>query len=133
MGIDCNMKENKKLNIDPIKPIYYFNSINSHKDKTSKKYHYNTLNFNFNITKFNQIIELFSGQIATGSYDNTIKIWNIFTFECEKTIHEKGNVFYLLQYKHNLLLSGTDKNIIHLWEINNPNNNSLCEYKGHSL
>ena len=115
MGIDCGQKEERQLYIDPAKPIYCFKSINAHDNKIAC------------------IIQLFSGKIATGSYDHKIKIWNVFNFECEKTIQEKGNVLCLLQYKHNLLLSGTDKNTIQLWDINSPNNNSLCEYKGHSL
>ena len=115
MGIECCRNNNENLNFEPKKPIICFNSLNAHKDKIVS------------------LIELSSGKIATGSYDHTIKIWDLFNFECQKTIYEQGNVFCLLEFKHNYLLSGTDKNTIQLWNIDDSKNNYVCKYEGHSL
>jgi WD40 repeat protein len=79
--------------------------------------------------------ELFDGKIATGSYDNTIKIWNLNSFNnnCEKTITEEGNVFCLIEFENNMLLSGTNKNNINLFNLNNKKNNNIFSFKGHKL
>ena len=44
--------------------------------------------------KIVSLIELSNGNIATGSYDGTIKIWDINTQSCIKIIQENGNVLY---------------------------------------
>ena len=80
--------------------------------------------------------ELSKGKIATGSYDNTIKIWNLKTFyeECDRTINEEGNVLCLLEFEDGMLLSGTNKNNINLFNLNqNINNNKIFSFKGHEL
>ena len=40
------------------------------------------------------MIELSNGAIATGSYDKKIKIWNIESLNCIKTIDEEGYIFF---------------------------------------
>ena len=50
------------------------------------------------------LTELSSGKIATGSYDCKIKIWNLNTYECEKTLNESAYVFCLLEFEKNMLL-----------------------------
>ena len=80
------------------------------------------------------LTELKSGNIATGSYDCTIKIWDLVYYECIKTINESGYVLCLLEFEDNMLLSGTNENIIQLWDINNNNcNQSICSFVGHEL
>ena len=82
------------------------------------------------------ITELKTGKIVTGSYDNTIKIWNLNTYNdiCEKTINEEGNVLCLLEFEYNMLLSGTNKNNINLFNLNNNyTNNKIFSFKGHEL
>ena len=79
------------------------------------------------------IIELHSGKIATGSYDSTIKIWNIDTFECEKTINESGHVFCLLEFEENMLLSGINNSTINLWNINTSYRKNIYTFTGHKL
>ena len=113
MGIDCISTKN--IIFAPTKPLFCFKTLDQHQDKVVS------------------LIELSSGKIATGSYDKTIKIWNIKKFECEMTLNEEGNVFCLLEFEPNLLLSGTDKNTIQLWDINNNKNNYLKKFEGHTL
>lgn len=86
------------------------------------------------------VTELIRGKIATGSYDKTIKIWDLNNYNdfCEKTIYEEGNVLCLLEFEDNMLLSGTDKNNINLFNLNNNLNNNLNDnkifsFKGHEL
>ena len=69
-------------------PNYYFkNTLNEHTDKVST------------------LIQLHSGLIATGSYDTTIRIWDLEKLSCIKTIHDLGKVFALLEFEPNMLLS----------------------------
>jgi hypothetical protein len=88
--------------------------------------------------------------IATGSYDNTIKIWSTNNYQIisESTIREDGKVFSLLEFEDNMLLSAIDKTpdgiqeisqikkddiVIRLWDLNSQSNSSLADFKGHSL
>ena len=67
---------------------------------------------------------------ATGSYDNTIKIWNLHSnLNNNKMIKEEGNVICLLEFEENMLLSGTNKNNINLWNLFNLQ--LFYTFKGH--
>ena len=81
------------------------------------------------------LTETIGGKIATGSYDNTIKIWNLNSSNniCERTINEEGNVFCLLEFENNMLLSGTNKNNINLFNLNANSNNKIFSFRGHEL
>ena len=79
------------------------------------------------------LIELASGKIASGSYDNTIRIWNLDTGEQENIIKENGRVFCLLEFEENKILSGTSDNSITLWDVNLPNDNYIYNFTGHEL
>jgi WD40 repeat protein len=86
--------------------------------------------------KIDCVTELSMGKIATGSYDKTIKIWNLNykNAECERTINEEGKVLCLLEFENGMLLSGTNKNNINLYNLNNNlNNNKIFTFKGHEL
>ena len=85
--------------------------------------------------KIVSMIELFDGSIATGSYDCKIKIWNLETLQCIRTISEEGNIFCLLEMEPNMLLSGTNKNTIQLFNLNYTNNEDMLQFsfKGHDL
>ena len=45
------------------------------------------------------MIELENKKIATGSYDYSIKIWDLSTQNCELVINEEGRVFSLLEFE----------------------------------
>jgi len=96
------------------------------------------------------MIELENKQIATGSYDNTIKIWDVNNQNCENEIIEDGKVFALLEFEPNLLLSAIDKTpddvqeisqirsediVINLWDLNSANsdNKIIHSFTGHQL
>ena len=96
------------------------------------------------------MIELENKQIATGSYDNTIKIWDVNNQNCENEIMEDGKVFALLEFEPNLLLSAIDKTpddvqeisqirsediVINLWDLNSANsdNKIIHSFTGHQL
>ena len=96
------------------------------------------------------MIELENKQIATGSYDNTIKIWDVNNQNCENEIKEDGKVFALLEFEPNLLLSAIDKTpddvqeisqirsediVINLWDLNSANsdNKIIHSFTGHQL
>ena len=94
------------------------------------------------------MIELSNKLIATGSYDNTIKIWNISNEYMEKEIPEEGKVFSLLEFEENVILSAIDKTpddiqeisqikqkdiVIHCFDLKNSSVKSVFELTGHQL
>ena len=137
MGICASKNENENQNNS--QPL---NQAFSQKDPTIPNPQSNvnpTINFKCINTKeeahkdkIASLIELNSGKIATSSYDNTIKIWNIDNLICEKTINEEDNVLCLLEIEENKILSGTKKKNINLWDITNENNISNIKFQGHS-
>lgn len=48
------------------------------------------------------------------------------------TIQENGNVLCLLEFEPNIILCGTDENVIHQWDVNYSNKN-LFFFEGHLL
>ena len=83
--------------------------------------------------KIVSLIELSSGQLATGSYDETIRIWNS-TYEKEDIIIEvKSRILCLLEYEKNKILCGTSNNVINLYDINSLNYEFICSFIGHTL
>jgi WD40 repeat protein len=107
-----------------ISPYGGMNSTNYHCVKTIEEAH---------DEKIVCLIELSSGKIATGSYDCSIKIWNLNTFECENAIREREYVLCLLEFEKNMLLSGTSNNTIQLWDLKNTFGECLHTYEGHLL
>ena len=62
--------------------------------------------------KVTAIIQLNSGKLATGGYDNKIRIWDIYDVvknEEDKIIDEEGKIFVLLEFEEGKILSGTSK------------------------
>lgn len=73
--------------------------------------------------KISCMTQLMNNNIASGSNDNTIKIWrcnNNYLTE-ESTLKEQSNVNCILEFENNMLLSGTKDSKINLWDLNNLN------------
>ena len=111
------------------------NGISEKKNCNDKREFSCTKTFEGHTEKIVSLIELSSGQLASGSYDNTIRIWNINTLKEDEIINENGKVFTLLEFEKNQLLCGTSDNCINLWEINSPTQAKHFSYSftGHEL
>ena len=83
--------------------------------------------------KIVSLLELSSGKLASGSYDNTIIIWDIYDDKQVKIIKENGHVFCLLEFEKDKLLCGTSENIINLWDINSSDDDCIYSFTGHDL
>jgi hypothetical protein len=61
-------------------------------------------------------IQLSNGDIATGSFDSLIKIWNVKQFTCEFTLEShSSSVFCLIQLLNGKLVSGSSDCTIKIW------------------
>ena len=107
------------------------NSINQNMSTRSESFQC-IKSFEAHDDKIVSLIELSSHNVASGSYDSTIKIWDINTQQCIQTINETGNVLCLLEFEPNMLLSGTDENIINLWDVSCPTR-PVNFFEGHLL
>ena len=83
--------------------------------------------------KIVSLIELESGKLVSGSYDNTIRIWDIKEKSGnELIINETERILSLLEFEKNKILSGTGDNSINLWDLENPEK-MIYSFKGHEL
>ena len=145
-----NNDEKKELKLNYDYGFHNRNSIQINSENIGKiqssKYQINDVNSNSKIgfscvktleehtEKIVSLIELSSGQLVSGSYDNTIIIWNINTSSKDKIINEKGRVFALLEFENNMILAGTSENVINLWDISSEDyTNNLFSFTGHEL
>ena len=111
------------------------NGILEKKNGNDKREFSCTKTFQGHTEKIVSLIELSSGQLASGSYDNTIRIWNTNTLKEDEIINENGRIFALLEFEKNKLLCGASNNCINLWEINSPTkvNHFSYSFTGHEL
>jgi WD40 repeat protein len=79
------------------------------------------------------LVILRSGYVATGSYDSTVRIWDIEQGACVKIIQEIGSVICLLEFESFKLLTGTSECNIGLWDINDDKEEEICNFLGHQL
>ena len=92
--------------------------------------------------------ELQNKLIATGSYDNTIKIWDIKFQACKRECKEEGKVFFLLEIEPNVILSAVDKTpdniqeisqiksediVINCWDLKTSLHKKIFSLTGHQL
>ena len=113
-----NMNYNEQKNDSPINKFVEIRTIMAHQEKVSI------------------FIQLETGELASGSYDNTIKIWDIENEsknDPKKIIKEKGHILYLLEFEKNKILSGTDNNTINLWDLNTECETYEHSFEGHEL
>ena len=117
--LDANLKATQMQSIkeeenEDIKEYYCIKTLHGHKDRVVS------------------LIQLHSGLIATGSYDSTIRIWNVEKSSCVKMLEDKGNQIYcLLEFNPELLLFGNSANTIGLWDLNSEHNIKSYSFSGH--
>jgi WD40 repeat protein len=154
MDIEKSKKENENLlNVSKNKK-----NINNSFENTNKNNSYNcsnNLNNNFNNNnkereiypknlnctksfmghddKVVSLIQLKSGYIATGSYDLSIRIWDIESRNCIIKLYDFGYILCLLEFEPNFLLTGTSENNIALFNLNEPDKGSIFNFNKHSL
>jgi WD40 repeat protein len=96
------------------------NNINKSEKQNKLTEYKNTQTLTDHTDKVVSLIQLNSGYIVTGSYDQTIKVWDIKQGKCILSLNEKGYVFCLLEFEPNKILAGNSLNTINLWDIQNP-------------
>jgi len=58
------------------------------------------------------------GLLASGSWDKTIKLWNVKTGECIRTLNGHDGMVYSVSFdREGLLASGSWDNTIKLWNV----------------
>ena len=66
-----------------------------------------------------RVIAVATNRVYTGSYDNTIKVWNLDNGRCEATL--EGHVAWIralfVHAREPLLFSGSDDGIIKIWSL----------------
>ena len=140
--------EEKKSKNDKIVDINIKENINNIKNKPEQRSVLRSNNSNIyqslkgifctqTFTGYNKnvvsLIQLNSGKIASGSYDNTIRLWDFAPSKEEKIINEKEEVIALLEFEYNKILCRTKNNEVNLWDLNSDDKECLFSFKGHEL
>ena len=133
----------------------FVTNFNEIKNELPQKNPELVLNYNFNIIK-NKIsnipsfkiayklqghsdkivvlLQLKNGYLVSGSYDHTIKVWDLNTYQEIATIKETGSVLSFLEFEPNYLLSSSSDNKIKLFNLESfPVDNYMFVFTGHSL
>ena len=116
----------------PLLINYNFNFKNSINQNKKKEYKCIQTLYGHS-DKIVSLYELNSKYLVSGSYDQTIKIWDLKNNECKRTIKERGAILSLLEFLPNILLCGTTENVINTYNINSKNDDLLFSFKGHIL
>ena len=129
---DYGFQNNNLSSIDSSKNEYYLKNKNIEiKNEKNKFACVKTLLGHTN--KIVSLIELESGRLVSGSYDNTIRIWDLNDKNGnEQIINESERILSLLEFERNKILSGTGDNSINLWDLDNPEK-MIFSFKGHEL
>ena len=127
-----------------VKYNLFQNNVSSSRESNNKRI-VNTVNTQINnkfscvktlmghTNKIVSLIEIESGKLVSGSYDNTIRIWDINDkIGNEQVINESERILSLLEFEKNKILSGTGDNSINLWDLENPEQ-KIFSFKGHEL
>jgi len=115
------------------------NNSNDNKIKNEKrtlKNFKNTKTLKGHEERIVSLIRLSSGYIATGSYDLSIKIWDITKSPEESLITNKyslGFKFCLLEVKPDILLAGNSENIIDVFNLKDESIEPNEQLYGHQL
>jgi len=80
------------------------------------------------------LLQLKNGYLVSGSYDHTIKVWDLNTYQEIATIKESGSVLSFLEFEPNYLLSSSSDNKIKLFCLESfPVDNFMFVFTGHAL
>ena len=72
-----------------------------------------------------------NNKLASGSWDNTTKIWDIESNSCLRTLEDHSNIVYALQFLgNNTLASGSGDKTIKIWNI--ESGSCLQTLEGHT-
>ena len=96
----------------------------------------NILTLEGHTEKVTSLIQLASDKLVSGSYDNTLCIWDINDSskqKPEKRIQEQGRPLFILEFEKNKILTATSNNQINLWNLNNDPINLEYTFEGHEL
>ena len=129
---DYGFQNNNLSSIDSSKNEYYLKNKNM--EIKNEKNKFSCIKTLFGHTnKIVSLIELESGRLVSGSYDNTIRIWDMNDKNGnEQIINESERILSLLEFERNKILSGTGDNSINLWDLDNPEK-MIFSFKGHEL
>ena len=120
-------KKNKKYEITVSKS--FPKSIKVEEYKCTKTFQKNA--------RISVLIQLNSGDLASGSYDCKICIWDLNEasgINYKKEFQEKGTPLCLLEFKPGYLLAGTNDNYISLWNLNSVQSDKIeHKFSGHKL
>ena len=131
-------KEKDKILEQSILHCYTKNSIeeNEQNNKLILKEYKNTKTLKGHEKRVVSITILNSGYIATGSYDNSIKIWDISKKPENALIETRfsvGAILCLLELEPNILLAGNSENAIDIFDLNDESIDPYSRLFGHSL
>ena len=108
------------------------NNINN-QEQSRLKHYYNSKTLKGHEDRVISLIQLESGYLASGSKDESIKIWDINKSKIISEFKERGQVICLLEFEPNKLLAGTSENNIGLWDLNKKEENSIFNFEKHSF
>ena len=83
--------------------------------------------------KIVSLTELYSGKLISGSYDSTLRIWDLNSEKEDKNTNTKCKVFCLSEFEKNQILIGTDDYSILLWNLELSNEECIYNFAGHEL
>ena len=133
-----NNNENDNANQSKIDNIIDINQNDQIDNQpTYLKEYENTKTIKGHERRISSLIALESGYIATGSYDSSIKIWDI-TKEGDQALikvkYSVGYVLCLLEFKRDELIIGNSENCIDIFDLNDGKEDAIvARYVEHKL
>ncbi len=132
-----NINNKRKIPAPPLPPIKKIRKTRPWKEVYSERFRVET-----NWRKNNHTLRVFKGHtdgitcirfdhklLITGSYDTTIKIWNIRTGEIIRTLEGHSGALRSLQFDDQKLISGSLDKTIKVWNLHNGS--CISTYSGH--